>query len=569
MQASPGLRTLIAALAALIVLAATAAAQTAQPRVVNGHDPSGDRSYLAYMRVTFPNGTQGVCSGSLIAARWVLTAGHCLSDETTNERVAASGVQVVLGFPDITKAAAADFRAASAVAVFDGYDSRFPRYGVHDVGLGQLAVPAPQFSQARFPRPQDAPAWAPGATGSVLGWGKLSGSDPAGSTRLQETELTIVSDQACELDRISVWNPAELFCASNPPRFTCFGDSGGPFLVGAGQPIAAGVVSGVSANCDGQQLQTFTELGEGAINAFVRQRVPLPEIDADPAAPQPGDNVTVASAGTAYSTLRWDLDADGQFDDATGPRATVGVDTGTRVVGLEGTDAAGDDERRHIALDVRPRTPVDLAAPAPNLRVREGQPVAVTVATNGGGSGAVAVQALAQTAAPNRDYFAGPLAAPVTFARGEASKTVVVPTRDDWTAERSKTFGLQLGAPSGQLVAGQNISRVVTIVDDDDLVPDARRTLHLRGARVALRVKVLRSGKARLALQRIVRGTIANLGATSPRFRHRGRTTVRIKLTRSARRLVRRSHRALTVQVAVAKNGDPMGPPLKRKLAKR
>jgi hypothetical protein len=509
-----------------------------------------------------------VCSGSLIAARWVLTAGHCLSDETTNERVAASGVQVVLGFPDITKAAAADFRAASAVAVFDGYDSRFPRYGVHDVGLGQLAVPAPQFSQARFPRPQDAPAWAPGATGSVLGWGKLSGTDPAGSTRLQETELTIVSDQACELDRISVWNPAELFCASNPPRFTCFGDSGGPFLVGAGQPIAAGVVSGVSANCDGQQLQTFTELGEGAINAFVRQRVPLPEIDADPSAPQPGDNVTVASAGTAYSTLRWDLDPDGQFDDATGPRATVGVDKGTRVVGLEGTDAAGDDERRHIALDVRParrstwrrrRPPARPRGPAG--RRHRGHQRRRVGRRRGAGAG------------PDRRAQPRLLRRPtgrpgdLRARRGEQDGRRPHARRLDRRALEDLRPAARRAV--GTARRGANISRVVTIVDDDHLVPDARRTLHLRGARVALRVKVLRSGKARLALQRIVRGTIANLGATSPRFRHRGRTTVRIKLTRSARRLVRRSHRALTVQVAVAKNGDPMGPPLKRKLAKR
>jgi Trypsin len=525
---------------------------------------------MAYLRLTFPSGQQGACSGSLIGARWVLTAGHRLSDETTNQRVAASGVQVLLGFPDITKAAPTDFRAASAVAVMDGYDSRYLQYGVHDVGLVQLAAPAPQFSQARFPRPQDAAAWAPGAIGSVLGWGALAGGNPpVGSPQLQETELTVYSDQACGLDAIPAWNPAQLLCAANAPHYTCFGDSGGPLLFGAPQPIVAGVVSGVSANCDGAQLQTFTELAEPGMNAFVRQHVPLAEIDADPAAPQPGDTVTVASAGTAYPTLRWDLDADGQFDDAAGPAGTLGVDTGTRVVGLQGTDGNGDDERRYVALDVRPRTPVNLAAPAPNLRVREGQPVAVTVATNGGGSGAVAVQALSQTALPNRDFFAGPLAAPLTFARGDASKTIVVPTRDDWSAERLETFGLQLGAPSGQLVAGQDLSRVVTIVDDEDLVPDARHTLHLRGARVALRVKVLRPGKAKLALQRIVRGKVTNVGSTSPSFKRLGRTIVRIKLTRSARRLVRRSHRAPTVQLAATKNGDPMGPPLRRKLAKR
>jgi YD repeat-containing protein len=91
-----------------------------------------------------------------------------------------------------------------------------------------------------------------------------------------------------------------------------------------------------------------------------------------PAAPVAGDLVQFTSLATdpdgPLVRQEWDLDNDGQFDDATGPVASQGfASAGARTIGLRVVDAHGATATAFSSVDVRPR-PVPPAQPRPPVQ---------------------------------------------------------------------------------------------------------------------------------------------------------------------------------------------------------
>jgi PKD repeat protein len=90
-----------------------------------------------------------------------------------------------------------------------------------------------------------------------------------------------------------------------------------------------------------------------------------------PDAPYPDEKITLTSTSTPPDKLTawdWDLDNDGQFDDATGSMIThTFADTGEHVVGLRvtDTDAVQDQTTHKITVIAQPKAAFTVAPPSP------------------------------------------------------------------------------------------------------------------------------------------------------------------------------------------------------------
>src|SRR3954469_15913400 len=106
---------------------------------------------------------------------------------------------------------------------------------------------------------------------------------------------------------------------------------------------------------------------------------PTPSIQVTPTAPRIGSPVVLETGATSRgSTLAWDLDGDGQFDDATATKVTRTFNGGTPLVGVRETDQFGRTGAETLTLPLHtfnasPSGQVEFSAGS----ARVGRPVTV------------------------------------------------------------------------------------------------------------------------------------------------------------------------------------------------
>jgi hypothetical protein len=172
---------------------------------------------------------EGVCTGTLVAPDVVLTAGHCI-DGRPREVIVDT---IDYGRPGGERIAAAWSRA------YPHWDERY------DVGVVMLASPA----RAK-PRPVAAACTArehvvAGEEVRLIGFGLATYTATDTNTRLREATAAI-TDPTCSLDPACApaIAPDGEFLAGGQGTDSCFGDSGGPVLLGPPSSAALlGVVS--------------------------------------------------------------------------------------------------------------------------------------------------------------------------------------------------------------------------------------------------------------------------------------------------------------------------------------
>ncbi|MGY2896720.1 trypsin-like serine protease [Deinococcus sp. UYEF24] len=184
----------------------------------------------------------GICGGSVIAPRWILTAAHCVPTGTL-----PSQVKVRAGVIDLTGGTDGPLDV-DQIMVHERYDTAT---NDNDIALIKLKTSVPVSIAPIIPALSDeTPLNAAGTLVRVSGFGKTESGNT--SDQLLYVDQQISTDQKCK----AAWEGAtsNMICAETPAndtvvRESCQGDSGGPLFSTSGPLRQVGVVSFGSASC--------------------------------------------------------------------------------------------------------------------------------------------------------------------------------------------------------------------------------------------------------------------------------------------------------------------------------
>ncbi|MFI1397174.1 serine protease [Streptomyces sp. NPDC020681] len=200
------------------------------------------------------------CGGVVVAPTKVMTAAHCLSRTVLGQEVnQVRDLRVISGRAELEGAGGREI-AVTDSWVSPGYDPLTNSSDLAVLTLGQ-ALPASHVVPLAA---EGDPAYKPGTSATVYGWGDTSGNGSFASS-LRAAPVTVLADQACGLAYPGGlggrYVASTMLCAGDPQggHDACQGDSGGPLVArgrlvglvswgnGCGQADSPGVYTRISA----------------------------------------------------------------------------------------------------------------------------------------------------------------------------------------------------------------------------------------------------------------------------------------------------------------------------------
>jgi secreted trypsin-like serine protease len=217
--------------------------------------PADPRDWPFIVALTFQDGAETFCGGSLVNESWVLTAAHCVN--VRDRLLPPEAIKVRPVGPDGKPSGQA--LAVARVIPHDAYLRRPTT--VNDVALLKLAQ-ATAIDRGRLPFLASANSEAAfafqGACAAVAGWGlaQSAAGKLAASPVLLDVGVRVVDAAMCA----SAWRApgigaqeidAKVHLCAGGSRDSCSGDSGGPLIVRGGPSgyLLVGVVSFGSETC--------------------------------------------------------------------------------------------------------------------------------------------------------------------------------------------------------------------------------------------------------------------------------------------------------------------------------
>lgn len=202
----------------------TSASSTPIPRIIGGN--AADISKVPFAALQLVNG-QANCSGSQISATWVLTAKHCIANQSVSK------MSIQLGSATIGSGTV--IKAKRALGWADG-----------DVALIELASPYKNtYSALGASNP------AKGAKGDIYGWGAID-TTPTYPDYLKTAKVTVVGTNN------SNW-PGPAIVEKGDNGQALWGDSGGPLIVNGKQVgVCSGPLNGDPGTISGTVMYAST-----------------------------------------------------------------------------------------------------------------------------------------------------------------------------------------------------------------------------------------------------------------------------------------------------------------------
>ena len=265
-----GLRLKLGATLGATLLAAAGALVGAAPsQAIVGGSSVKDGGYR-FMASVETKGSKGVdghfCGGSVIAARWVLTAAHCMTEQDGSTTKPGT-LQVTVGRTDLEDTSTGRTVLVDRVLVHPKYATT----GTHDVALlhttRAMKVPTIKLvGLANNVLERD------GSKVTVTGWGsEFFGGDLLIPSRMKSVRLRVVGDSQCSLNTLMGFNAPTEICAEALGGDSCQGDSGGPLFgrLADGRRVQIGVVS-YGLGCATPEFPgVYAEVNNSSIRAFI------------------------------------------------------------------------------------------------------------------------------------------------------------------------------------------------------------------------------------------------------------------------------------------------------------
>ena len=222
-----------------------------EPQIVGG-SPATPNEFPFMIRLTYGD-TYLACGGSIVNARWILTAAHCVDGDRR-----ASNFTIIAGDHRITSSEGSEqVRKGQRIVIHPRWD---PRTLNNDIALIKLSSPLKLNGKVKAIAYTSAKA---DQQAKAMGWGRVNAEGNI-SNPLKKLTVRIQPQPACQRRYGNTTN--NMICALPPKAESiCFGDSGSPLVIRAGSNYRqVGITSfvvrdpqGQFCNLDGDRLPNF------------------------------------------------------------------------------------------------------------------------------------------------------------------------------------------------------------------------------------------------------------------------------------------------------------------------
>jgi secreted trypsin-like serine protease len=244
-QAAAALVLTGVAAASLTAATTRATAAPAHANVVGGAPATaGAWPSTVFVATWITNTGYAACTGSVIAPTIILTAAHCVVDETSHKVSPVDQIEVITGRQDLGDKTTGQVLTVASVHVSPSYDIDS---GFSDAAYLVLSAPttAPPITLATD---ADAPLLKGGHEAQIAGWGNTHDGQTGETTVLNDATVPLRSDSYCGQHFAGFYYPTAMVCSDVLGTHgvgPCFGDSGGPLVItdSAGQTVLAGITS--------------------------------------------------------------------------------------------------------------------------------------------------------------------------------------------------------------------------------------------------------------------------------------------------------------------------------------